>query len=112
MNRVASQHYAFEGRSYVVAVGQTMQVKDTPSLLDLPDTLADKPDEYVLRGASCAFDPSGSMILHPIGVEDIGYIDIENFDICMKEKMNLSVSGHYQRDDVFNFDVTRTRKTD
>jgi len=34
---LASRHYAFEGRCYVVAVGQVLRVKNFPKSLEIPE---------------------------------------------------------------------------
>lgn len=111
MHQVASRHYAFEGRCFVIAAGQMMQVKDIPSQLTQPLHIKNAPDAYLLNGGSCVIDPTGSFILPPqFDKEDILYCTINNFDTAIKEKMTLDVSGHYNRWDVFDFGVTRNRK--
>ena len=42
MNLVASRHYAFEGRCFVVAAGAIMQVRDLPAELEPTPDLADR----------------------------------------------------------------------
>lgn len=110
MHQVASRHYAFEGRCFVIAAGQMMQVKDIPAQLTLPGHLKNIPEYYLLNGGSCVIDPNGHYLLHPqFGKEEILYCTIENFDTIIKEKMTLDVSGHYYRPDVFEFAVNRKR---
>jgi predicted amidohydrolase len=112
MHQVASRHYAFEGRCFVIAAGQMMQVKDIPQQLKLPEHLNNVPDKYLLNGGSCVIDPKGNFLLHPqFDKEEILYCTIENFDMAIREKMTLDVSGHYNRWDVFDFSINRKRKT-
>lgn len=112
MNIVACRQYAHEGKCYVVAVGQTMTVEDFPSGLQLPDHLEKNPEQYVLKGGSCVIGPDGEFIMQPVyDQEDIFYVDLPSKEELIKEKMNLAVSGHYQRWDVFDFRVNRRRIT-
>lgn len=111
MHQVASRHYAFEGRCFVIAAGQMMKAKDIPAGLTLPPDLVNNPDNYILHGGSCVIDPRGDYILQPqFDKEDILYCSIENFDEAIKEKLTLDTSGHYSRWDIFDLTVNRVRK--
>lgn len=111
MHQVASRHYAFEGRCFVIAAGQMMQVKDIPAQLTLPEHFKNDPDKYILNGGSCVIDPKGNYLLEPqFDREEILYCVVEDFDITIKEKVTLDTSGHYSRWDIFEFTVNRNRK--
>ncbi len=111
MHQVASRHYAFEGRCYVIAAGQMMQVKDFLSTVTLPGHLKDTPEKNILNGGSCVIDAKGEYLLQPqFNKEEILYCIIENPDEAIKEKMTLDTSGHYNRWDIFDFSVDRRRK--
>ncbi|HET9056924.1 MAG TPA: carbon-nitrogen hydrolase family protein [Chitinophagaceae bacterium] len=111
MHQIASRHYAFEGRCFVVAAGQIMQVKDIPSQLTLPAYLKDVPDKYILTGGSCVIDPRGNYLMTPqFDKEEILYCTIDNFNTAIKEKLTLDTSGHYNRWDIFNFTVDKARR--
>jgi predicted amidohydrolase len=111
MHQLACRHYAFEGRCYVLAAGQMMQVKDIPSQLTLPEYLKNNPDKYILNGGSCVIAPDGNYILTPqFDREEILYCTLDNFDKIIKEKLTLDTSGHYNRWDIFDFTVERKRK--
>ncbi|MFK7935597.1 MAG: carbon-nitrogen hydrolase family protein [Saprospiraceae bacterium] len=106
----ASRHYAFEGRCFVVAVGQILRVRDLPTELDLPEKLDGKPDEMILNGGSCIFDPSGHFVLQPqYNREDIIIAEIPDLAKATRERMTLDVTGHYQRPDVFDLQVDKRR---
>ncbi|MDN5204423.1 carbon-nitrogen hydrolase family protein [Fulvivirgaceae bacterium BMA10] len=110
MHQVASRQYAFEGRCFVIAAGQMMRVKDVPDGLKLPDHLIGKPEEFLLNGGSCIIAPNGKFIMEPVfDREEILMAEI-NLDDIYKERMTLDVTGHYARDDVFDFKVKRKRK--
>jgi len=105
MHQVASRSYAFEGRCFVVAVGQLMQVKDIPQELKRPEYLEGKEDAYLLDGGSCVIGPDGNYLLPPqFGVGGILMVDIPDTDRVYEERMTLDTSGHYNRLDVFSFD--------
>jgi len=109
MHRIATRHYAFEGRCFVLAVGLIMNTEDLPNDL-LPHAMANV-NPLVLSGGSCVIAPDGSFILEPVyDREEIltAEIDLSLID-C--EKMTLDVSGHYQRRDVFDFDVNQNLRT-
>lgn len=111
MLQVASRHYAFEGRCFVIAAGQMMQVKDIPAQLTLPAHFKGNPDKYILNGGSCVIDPAGNYLLPPqFDKEEILYCTIDNFDTAIKEKLTLDTSGHYNRWDIFDFSIDRKRK--
>ncbi len=111
MHQIACRHYAFEGRCFVIAAGQMMQVKDIPALLTLPDDLKNNPEKYILNGGSCVIDPKGNYLLEPqFDKEEILYCTIKDFDIAIKEKLTLDTSGHYNRWDIFDFTINRNRK--
>lgn len=109
MHQLASRHYAFEGRCIVVAAGQLMKASDFPPALTLPENLAANPDQWVLHGGSCVIGPNGKYIQEPVfDREELIITDI-NTDDVIKERMTLDTSGHYQRRDVFTFDINRKR---
>jgi len=110
MHQIASRQYAFEGRCYVVSVGQMMHVDQTPDGLALPDHLKRASDQWILIGGSCIIKPDGSFLMEPqYGINDILYQDIENIHEFTGDNMNLSVSGHYNRPDVFDFKINKQR---
>jgi nitrilase len=109
-HQLASRHYAFEGRCVVVAVGQIMQVSDIPSQLELPDYLQNDPDGYICRGGSCVIGPDGAYLLEPqFEQAAIYYVDLPSKTELTNLKMSLSVSGHYQRHDIFQLKVNTER---
>lgn len=107
MHQIASRHYAFEGRCFVIAAGQMMQASDFPAELTLPETLAANPDTWVLRGGSCVIGPDGAYIMEPVfDREGIFYATISPGEV-QGHRMTLDTSGHYSRRDVFDFGVNR-----
>lgn len=110
MLQIATRSYAFEGRCFVVSVGQIMRVSDIPRELSLPAELANQPDHYLLNGGSCVVGPDGQYLVDPIyDKEGIFIVDVD-LQRCYEEKMALDVSGHYQRNDIFDLSVNKKRK--
>ena len=108
-HHLTARTYAYEGRCYVVSVGQMQNAGDVPSCLELPTHLKNK-NEMTLRGGSCVIGPDGNFILEPVyDKEDMLLVDIPGHEELIKHKMELAVSGHYQRPDVFELTINRRR---
>jgi len=105
MHQVASRHYAFEGRCFVLAAGMIMRVKDLPRELRLTPGLGANPESFLLYGGSTIFGPDGRYVVEPLcEQEDIIIADLD-LDALDRERMTLDVSGHYARSDLFTFQV-------
>ena len=105
MHQIASRHYAFEGRCFVLAAGLLMKVRDLPVQLQVVSELSDKPNHLLLRGGSCIIAPDGRYIVEPVFDQEqivIAELELKTID---KERMTLDVSGHYQRADLFDLRV-------
>jgi predicted amidohydrolase len=108
LNRVASQHYAVEGRCFVIAAGQVMYASELPDQLENPYQTS--PNTLIMNGGSCIYGPDGSELLNPQGSDmEIVHFEFPSGADLIKERMNLAVSGHYQRDDIFDFAVNKER---
>ncbi|MCY4526365.1 MAG: nitrilase, partial [Anaerolineaceae bacterium] len=107
MHQVASRHYAFEGRCFVLAAGSLLRVRDLPPGLETLPELA--PDDLLLRGGSAIYGPDGAALAGPcFGEETILHAQLDLRQIA-QESMTLDVSGHYARPDVFTLSVNRRR---
>jgi predicted amidohydrolase len=96
--QLASRHYAFEGRCFVLAVGLMMPTRDIPSLL--PHEVK---EPWVEHGGSSIIAPDASYVVEPVYEREqliVADLDLSSID---RECMNLDVSGHYARPDVFTF---------
>ncbi len=101
MNLVASRHYAFEGRCFVIACGAVMKAGDLPPELEPIAVLKDA-DALVLNGGSAIIAPDGSVLAGPIfGEETILTADLDLSRIS-EESLALDVTGHYYRADLFD----------
>ena len=109
LHQLASRHYAFEGRCFVLACGAISRARDLPAELRLPEELSSDPERLLQRGGSAVIAPDASYIAGPVFDEETiieAEIDLEHID---REQMTLDVSGHYARPDLFSFEVRRTR---
>ncbi len=105
MHQIASRHYAFEGRCFVLAAGLLMKARDLPAQLPIASELSDKPDQLLLRGGSAIIGPDGRYIVEPLFDEEriiFAELDLKAID---KERMTLDVTGHYRRPDLFDLRI-------
>lgn len=110
LHQLASRHYAHEGRCHVIAVGQVMHESELPEQLKLSDQIELPETKLILRGGCAVYGPDGSVIKTPVyDTREVIYVDLD-LKKGLPERMNLSVSGHYQRDDVFDLMVNKKRK--
>jgi nitrilase len=102
MNLVASRHYAFEGRCFVLACGGILRARDLPQELEPLESLRMQPDALVLRGGSAIIGPDGKVLAGPIFDEEtILTVDLD-FSAITRETLTLDVTGHYARPDIFD----------
>ena len=102
-HQLASRHYAFEGRCFVLATGSIMRATALPKVLRVGSNLS--PDAWVMRGGSCIIAPDGRFLIEPTFEQEkllVVDIDLEEID---REVMTLDVTGHYARPDLFTFEV-------
>lgn len=102
MNLVASRHYAFEGRCFVLCAGALMRADTLPLDLELQPGLARS--DLVLNGGSCVIAPDGSFVTEPLYDEArLIVADIDTRRI-VEESMTLDVTGHYSRPDLYRLE--------
>src|SRR5258708_7340113 len=104
LHQLASRHYAFEGRCFVLAVGLMMPAADVPRELPrgAPQTSAD--DQWIERGGSAIIGPDSHYVVQPVfNREELIVADLDFMQID-REFMTLDVSGHYARPDLFRFE--------
>lgn len=110
MLQVASRHYAFEGRCFVLAAGSLLRASQLPAELEPHPARVTSPNQLVLTGGSAIIAPNGSYIAGPVhGERCILTADID-LSKPREEFMSLDVAGHYSRPDALELRVTRNRK--
>ncbi len=103
LHQLASRHYAFEGRCFVLAVGLLMPAADLPRELRDGATLRGD-TQWVERGGSAIIGPDTHYVLDPVFDREellVADLDLTQID---REMMTLDVSGHYARPDIFRFE--------
>jgi nitrilase len=104
LHQLASRHYAFEGRCFVLAVGLLMPAEDLPRELRHGATLPLGDTQWVERGGSAIIGPDSRYVLDPVFDREellVADLDLTQID---RELMTFDVSGHYARPDLFRFD--------
>jgi predicted amidohydrolase len=106
-HQLASRHYAFEGRCFVLAAGSLMRASALPSSLPVHPDRVSSPDQWVLRGGSAIIGPDGEYVVEP--VFDAPAILVADLDLSRvrEEGMTLDVAGHYARPDCLELRVVR-----
>jgi len=109
LHHVASRHYAHEGRCYVAAVGQVMHVSELPDGLSISPKIKVPDNGIIMKGGSAIYGPDGSTVLEASYAKREIIMAELDLSTCVGERMNLDVTGHYQRSDVFDFKINRSR---
>ena len=108
MHQVASRHYAFEGRCFVLAAGSVMRAAALPREFEPHPTKVQSPDQWVLRGGSAIIAPDGSYVAAPL--YDEAALLIADLDLARtrEERMTLDVTGHSHRPELLTLHVSPT----
>ncbi|HSZ00078.1 MAG TPA: carbon-nitrogen hydrolase family protein [Terriglobales bacterium] len=104
LHQLASRHYAFEGRCFVLAVGLMMPAEDLPRELSDGATLQSRDSPWIERGGSAIIGPDTRYVLDPVFDREellVSDLDLAQID---RELMTFDVSGHYARPDLFRFE--------
>ena len=107
IHHLASRHYAFEGRCFVICAGSYLTADMVPEeLLEAARGGQIGDDASVLLpGGSGIIGPDGSWVAGPVGDEEtIVYGDMD-LDRIAQEFGTLDAAGHYNRPDVFQLTV-------
>jgi predicted amidohydrolase len=110
MHQVASRHYAFEGRCFVIAVGSILRLADWPRELPPAEQYAKDPSGLAIKGGSAIIAPNGRYLAGPVYDTEAIVIADCDLDEITREAMTLDVSGHYSRPDVLELRVNAQRQ--
>ena len=109
MHQVASRHYAFKGRCFVLAAGQIMRGSALPADPALSAQLTS--ESMVERGGSATIAPDGGYLAGPVFDEEIVLFARIELQEIEEDSMTLDVSGHYSRPDLFHLDVAPSKRS-
>ena len=104
LHQLASRHYAFEGRCFVLAVGLMMPAEDLPRELRDGAALLSGGSQWIERGGSAIIGPDSRYVLDPVFDREellVSDLDLTQID---RELMTFDASGHYARPDLFRFE--------
>lgn len=106
MAQVASRHYAFEGRCFVLAAAGLLHRDALPAAL-VEECVGIPDDGLLLRGGSAIVGPDGEWIVEPVFDREqilFASLDPERRDA---EAMALDVTGHYARPELLTLGLRR-----
>lgn len=109
-HHIASRHYAFEGRCFVICAASYLRASDVPEDFELRHLLRDgievegNDDEW-MPGGSGIIGPDGAWLAGPVfGGEEIVVAEVD-LEHIREEQQALDAVGHYNRPDVFRLTV-------
>lgn len=98
------RHIALEGRCFVLGCNQYFEKSMYPEQFQI--MLKDEP-EVICRGGSVIVDPDGNVIAGPL-FDQSGVLTASiDLELIKKSKFDFDVTGHYSRNDIFDFKVKR-----
>lgn len=113
---LASRHYAFEGRCFVLAAGTVQDRADLLAGLERAggnaaarDLILGMPDAPLQHGGSMIVGPDGAVIAQAGADPDILVADLDLAAID-RGLTALDVDGHYSRPDIFELRIDRRPK--
>lgn len=106
MYQLASRHYAFEGRAFVLLAAIYLPKSAMPADFELPEDLTGAPD-VLLDGGSAVIAPDASYVVEPVRGREVLLTAEIDLDHVAEEKLALDVGGHYSRPDIFEVRVNR-----
>jgi predicted amidohydrolase len=95
-HQIASRHYAFEGRCFVIAAGSLMKASALPAELEPDPRRVTSADQLILRGGSAIIAPDGTYVVPPVFDETRLIVADLELSRVREESMTLDVSGYFR----------------
>ncbi len=116
LHQIASRHYAFEGRCFVLAAGTVLRKQDVldglESLSRVPSearellaSIPGDPERLLQTGGSAVIGPDGHYVAEPVWNEPAFVTATIDPERIPEGLLTLDVDGHYARPDVFHLEV-------
>ncbi|MBN2204492.1 MAG: carbon-nitrogen hydrolase family protein [Thermoleophilia bacterium] len=109
IHHLASRHYAFEGRCFVICVGSYLTIDHVPAGFPCREAILRGGDYgeagVICPGGSGIIAPDASWVAEPVEMREVivyGEIDLARIG---REQMALDSVGNYNRPDVFQLTV-------
>jgi predicted amidohydrolase len=109
-HQLASRHYAFEGRCFVLAAGSVMRASALPPELEPDPGRLASGSGLILRGGSAVIGPDGEYVVPPLWDRPGILVAELELERVRRESMTLDVSGHYSRPDCLSLTVHRNSR--
>lgn len=115
-HQLASRHYAFEGRCFVVAAGSILSKQDAldglaslgedePEARALLEAMPGQGPDLIHNGGSAIIAPDGTYLAEPVFDQSAIVTATINTGAIDEGHLTLDTSGHYARPDVFQLNV-------
>lgn len=102
------KHIAFEGRCFVMMSNQYVEKSMYPKDLKYYQDLENQP-EIMCRGGSCIIDPYGEYLAGPL-FDKAGILTADlDLNEITRAKFDWDPVGHYNRPDIFKFEIRENR---
>ena len=101
-------HIAREGRCYVIGCNQYLTKSHYPD--QFQRELADDRPEVLSRGGSVIVSPTGEVLAGPLYNKEGLLTAVVTEEQLVESRMDFDVTGHYSRDDIFEFSVPEQPK--
>jgi predicted amidohydrolase len=107
LHQLASRHYAFEGRAFVLVAAAYLEKSALPADFELASDFSSE-GPVLLNGGSAIIAPDASYVVELVrGREELLTAELDLRRVA-EEKLLLDTAGHYSRPDLFEVKVNRT----
>ncbi len=121
LHQMASRHYAFEGRCFVLACGGVLTLKDVlegfdslnidePEAREMLESSSKSENNFLMTGGSCVIGPDALYLTEPVFKSKKTIYASLDLELINESIMTLDTDGHYSRPDIFSLSVNETQQ--